>query len=389
MELLAVSVFGVDRPGIIYRITDVLASANINIVDIEQSVIQGIFTMFIVGDISNCELSINEIRERLERVAEEIGVHVHLSPFERTDKKDKRKYIITVIGKDRVGIVRDVSEILYSHGVNIEKTTLTARDQLISISIEVDMRDADVEEVKRRLKEEIEQTGLDVVIQPYGIAKEEKRLIVFDMDSTLIDAEIIDELAKMAGVEKEVRELTSKAMNGEIDFETALRERVKLLEGLPVEVMEKIYDQIKLTEGAKELIESLKKAGYKVALVSGGFTYFTEKLKNELGLDYAFGNELEIKDGKLTGRIKGRVITAEEKARIIEEIARKEGIKRENIVAVGDGANDRIMIERAGLGIAFNAKDALKEVADGLISKENLIGLASILKLPSEFKKRL
>lgn len=389
MELLAVSVFGVDRPGIVFRITEVLAEANINIVDIEQSVIQGIFTMFIVGDISKCNLSVDEIRERLERVAGEIGVHVHLSPFKRADQKEKRRYVITVIGKDRVGIVRDVSRILYSHGVNIEKTTLTARDQLISISIEADMRDADVEEVKRRLKEEIEQTGLDVVIQPYGIAKEEKRLIVFDMDSTLIDAEIIDELAKMAGVEDEVKELTSKAMNGEIDFETALRERVKLLEGLPVEVMERIYDQIKLTEGAKELIESLKKAGYKVALVSGGFTYFTEKLKNELGLDYAFGNELEIKDGKLTGRIKGRVITAEEKARIIEEIARKEGIRRENIVAVGDGANDRIMIERAGLGIAFNAKDALKEVADGLISKENLIGLASILKLPSEFKKRL
>ncbi len=389
MELLAVSVFGVDRPGIVFRITEVLADANINIVDIEQSVIQGIFTMFIVGDISECSLSVDEIRERLENVAKEIGVHVHLSPFEKTDQKEKRKYVITVIGRDRVGIVRDVSRILYSHGVNIEKTTLTARDQLISISIEADMRDADVEEVKRKLKEEIEQSGLDVVIQPYSIAKEEKRLIVFDMDSTLIDAEIIDELAKMAGVEDEVKELTSKAMNGEIDFETALRERVKLLEGLPVEVMERIYDQIKLTEGAKELIESLKKAGYKVALVSGGFTYFTEKLKNELGLDYAFGNELEIKDGKLTGRIRGRVITAEEKARIIEEIARKEGIRRENIVAVGDGANDRIMIERAGLGIAFNAKDALKEVADGLISKENLIGIASILRLPSEFRKRL
>ncbi len=389
MELLAVSVFGVDKPGIVYRITEVLAEANINIVDIEQNVIQGIFTMFIVGDISGCSLSVDEIRERLEKVAGEIGVHVHLSPFEKADKKEKRRYVITVIGKDRVGIVRDVSRILFSHGVNIERTTLTARDQLISISIEVDMRDADVEEVKRKLKEEIERTGLDVVIQPYGMAKGEKRLIVFDMDSTLVDAEIIDELAKMAGVEKEVRELTSRAMNGEIDFETALRERVKLLEGLPVEVMERIYDQIKLTEGAKELIESLKKAGYKVALVSGGFTYFTEKLKNELGLDYAFGNELEIKDGKLTGRIKGRVITAEEKARIIEEIARKEGIRRENIVAVGDGANDRIMIEKAGLGIAFNAKDALKEVADGLISKENLIGLASILKLPSEFKKRL
>jgi phosphoserine phosphatase len=178
-------------------------------------------------------------------------------------------------------------------------------------------------------------------------------------------------------------------MNGEIDFKEALKERVKLLKGLPVEVLEKIYSEIKLTEGAKELIQSLKASGYKVALVSGGFTYFTEKLKNELGLDYAFGNELEIENGKLTGRIKGRIIDAEEKARIIEELARKEGISKENIVAVGDGANDRIMIKNAGLGIAFNAKKALKEVADGTLSKENLIGLASVLKLSSEFRKRV
>jgi len=186
-----------------------------------------------------------------------------------------------------------------------------------------------------------------------------------------------------------VKEITRKAMEGKMSFKEALIERVKLLKGLPVEVLEKIYNQIELTEGARELIQSLKRAGYKVALVSGGFTYFTEKLKKELGFDYAFGNELEIKDGKLTGRIKGRIIDAEEKGRIIEELAKKEGISKENIVAVGDGANDKIMIENAGLGIAFNAKEILKEVADGTLSKENLIGLASILKLPNEFKKRI
>ncbi|AIY90906.1 phosphoserine phosphatase SerB [Geoglobus acetivorans] len=389
MELLALSIFGIDKPGIVFRITDLLARANVNIVDIEQNVLQGIFTMFIVGDATGAGLSIDELKAELDRISHEIGVYYHLSPFERVKVGGKNRYIVTVIGKDRVGIVRDVSGILFSYGANIERTSLTARDQLISISIVVDMGEADVQEVKNKLKQEIEKTGLDVVIQPYSVAKEEKRLIVFDMDSTLIDMEIIDELAKVAGVEEEVKKLTEKAMSGEIDFETALRERVKLLAGLPVEVMEKIYENIRLTEGAKELIESLKKAGYKVALVSGGFTYFTDKLKNELGLDYAFGNELEIENGKLTGRIKGKIINAEEKARIIEEIARKEGIKKENIVAIGDGANDRIMIEKAGLGIAFNAKQALKEVADGLISKENLIGLASILKLPAEFRKRV
>ncbi len=389
MELLAISVFGVDKPGIIYKITNVLAEANINIVDIEQTVLQGIFTMFIVADVSKSRMSIEDVEKNLKDVAKQIDVQVYVSPFERVETKEKKRYVITVIGKDRVGIVRDVSRILFSHGVNIEKTSLTARDQLISITLEVDLRGADIEVIKRKLKNEIEKSGLDVVIQPYEIAKKEKRLIVFDMDSTLVDAEIIDELAKVAGVEAEVRKLTEKAMNGEIDFKKALEERVKLLKGLPVEIMERIYENIKLTEGAKELIESLKKAGYKVALISGGFTYFTEKLKRELKLDYAFGNELEIKDGKLTGRIKGRIITAEEKAKIIEEIAKKEGISRENIVAVGDGANDKIMIEKAGLGIAFNAKKALRDVADGSLSKTNLIGLASVLKLPSEFKKRV
>jgi phosphoserine phosphatase len=217
----------------------------------------------------------------------------------------------------------------------------------------------------------------------------EKRLVVFDLDSTLIETEIIDELAKEAGVEKEVQELTRKAMNGEFSFREALEQRIKLLKGLPVEVLERIYSKIEFTEGARELISALKRAGYKVALVSGSFTYFTNRIKEELGLDYAFGNELEIVDGKLTGRIKGRIIDAQEKAKIIEEIAKREGISMDKVVAVGDGANDKIMIEKAGLGIAFNAKQVLKEIADGSISKENLIGLAGILKLPSEFRRRL
>ena len=389
MKLIALSIYGLDKPGIIYGISEVLARNNVNIVDIEQSVLQGLFVMFIIGDIEKCKVSLEELRKQLEERGKELGVHIHVTPFERPKQKEKQLYVITVLGRDRVGIVRDITKILYDHGVNIERTTLTARDNLISIEFTVDIGDADPNVIKKKLKEEVESCGLDIVIQPYSIFQREKRLIVFDMDSTIVDAEIIDELAKAAGVEKEVKEITKKAMEGKMSFKEALIERVKLLKGLPVEVLEKIYNQIELTEGARELIQSLKRAGYKVALVSGGFTYFTEKLKKELGFDYAFGNELEIKDGKLTGRIKGRIIDAEEKARIIEELAKKEGISKENIVAVGDGANDKIMIENAGLGIAFNAKKVLKEVADGTLSKENLIGLASILKLPEEFKKRI
>ncbi len=388
MELIGVAVYGLDRRGIVYNISNVLAKNDVNIIDIEQNVLHGMFVMFIVADVSNSKIDLKELEKQLVEVGKSLGVSVHVSKFERTKTVEKNLYVITVLGKDRVGIVRDISKILLDYGVNIERTSLTARDQLISIEFLIDIGKADANEIKRSLKEEVERFNLDVVIQPYSSFERGKRLIVFDMDSTIVNAEIIDEISKYAGVEDKVKEITEKAMRGEIDFKTALRERVKLLKGLPVDVLERIYENVELTEGAKELIQALKRAGYKIALVSGGFTYFTEKLKKELRLDYAFGNELEIKDGVLTGEIKGKIIDAEEKARIIEEIARKEGISRENVVAVGDGANDRIMIENAGLGIAFNAKKVLKEVADGTISKENLIGLASVLGL-KEFKKRV
>ncbi len=389
MKLVALSVYGIDKPGIVYKISEVLAKNNVNIVDIEQNVLQGLFAMFIVGDVENCKISISELERELKERGKEVGVEVHLSPFNRQETPKKELYVVTVLGRDRVGIVRDITKILYEHGINIEKTSLTARDNLISIEFLIDIRGTNLENVKKQLKEEVESFGLDIVIQPYSVFKRDKRLIVFDMDSTIVDAEIIDEIARAAGVGDEVKKITKMAMNGEINFDEALKERVKLLKGLPVKVLEKIYSEVKLTPGAKELIQSLKSAGYKTALISGGFTYFTERIKKELGFDYAFGNELEIKDGKLTGRIKGRIINAEEKARIIEELAKKEGISKENIVAVGDGANDRIMLKNAGLGIAFNAKKALKEIADGTLSKDNLIGLASVLKLQAEFRKRV
>lgn len=383
--LIALSVHGEDKPGLVHAIAKALASCNANIVDIEQTVLQGIFAMFIVAETENLDC----VEKKIHELGGQLGVKITLSPFERKKSKEKNLYVINVIGKDRIGLVRDITGVLLNFGINIERTSLTARDKLISIEFLVDVGNADLANLKRELLKEGEKLGLDIVVQNYESATQEKRLIVFDLDSTLIEVEIIDELAREAGVEKEVKGLTQKAMNGEMSFKEALRERVKLLKGLPVEVLEKIYSRVEFTEGAKELISALKRAGYKIAVVSGSFTYFTNRIKEELGIDYAFGNELEIVDGKLTGNVVGRIIDAEEKARIVEEIARKEGIRIENVVAVGDGANDRIMIERAGLGIAFNAKNVLKEIADGNISKDNMIGIASVLKLPSEFKKRL
>ncbi|MEM1579380.1 MAG: phosphoserine phosphatase SerB [Archaeoglobaceae archaeon] len=383
--LIALSVYGEDKPGLVHRVAKTLASCDANIVDIEQTVLQGIFVMFIVAETEKIEC----IEKKLEEIQKETNLRISLSKFERKQSKEKNLFVVNVLGKDRIGIVRDITGVFLKFGVNIERTTLTARDKLIAIEFLIDVGDADLLKFRKELLREAERLGLDVVLQDYQTAIKEKRLIIFDLDSTLIEGEIIDELAKEAGVQKEVEELTRKAMNGELSFKEALLERVKLLEGLPVEVLEKIYSRIEFTEGAKELISALKRAGYKIALVSGSFTYFTNRIKEELDLDYAFGNELEIVGGKLTGKIKGRIIDAEEKLRLIEEIAKKEGISMEKVVAVGDGANDRLMIERAGLGIAFNAKQVLKEIADGSISKNNLIGIAGILKLPSEFRRRL
>lgn len=388
-KLIAVSVFGEDKPGIIPSISGVLTQNSVNIVDIEQNVIQGLFAMFIVGDIKKCPISLIELKKELDDTAEEFGLNIQVSPFQKQKKVRKNLYTLQVLGEDRVGLIHGITKILHRYGINVKKANATARDNLISIEFLVDFEENDPESIKNSLREDVEKFGLDIVIQRYPAFRRERRLIVFDMDSTIVDTEVVVELAKAANAEEEVEELTKKAMNGEIDFKEALRQRVRLLEGLPVDVLEKIYSDINLTEGAKELIETLKDSGYKVALVSGGFTYFTEKLRKELGLDYAFGNELEIKNGKLTGEIKGRIIDSREKAGIIDELAQKEGMDKENVVAVGDGANDRIMIENAGLGIAFNAKQALKEVADGVISKDNFIALASVLNLPNEFKKRI
>ncbi len=195
------------------------------------------------------------------------------------------------------------------------------------------------------------------------------------MDSTIVDAEIIDELAKKAGVGKKVRELTAKGMSGEIDYEASLRGRVNYLKGLPLKSLEIIAKGLKLTRGTEELISALKEMGFKIALISGGFTYFTDVLKKRLGFDYAFGNELEIKDGVLTGKIKGPIIDGAGKAAIVKRICRLEGMSEDEVVAVGDGSNDQIMVANAGLGIGFNAKEILKEVADGSISRNHLRGV--------------
>ncbi|HDH27965.1 MAG TPA: phosphoserine phosphatase SerB, partial [Euryarchaeota archaeon] len=334
-------------------------------------------------DLSTGRLGFEDLQTGLKRLAEKLQVEIEVTSFseyqDHRPVKPRNPYALVVLGRDRPGIVSDVSSILVSMDLNIESTNLTARGDLISVKFIIDIEDKSPEKVREAVKQASERVGLDVVVLRYENFQREKRLIVFDMDSTITDDEVIDALATAAGVEAEVKSITARAMQGDLDFKKALKDRVKLLTGMPVSVLEDIAENLTLTPGTEELLSTLKSMGYKTALISGGFTFFTDRLKEELDFDYAYANKLEIVDGRLTGRIRGRIIDAEGKGRIIQELAKKENISTDNIVAVGDGANDQIMIKNAGLGIAFNAKDLLKKISDGTISKTNIVGLLNVL----------
>ena len=384
LELWVISVLGKDRPGIIRDILEVPAKMMVNIVDLDQRILQGIVVMSMVADFGKATAAPMELEGSLQRLAADLGVEVSVLPLDQyrgRRRGGKNLQVVTILARDRVGIIYDVASLAAERGINIERAQVTARGELISIEFVMDFGALDVRREREELKAECEKLGLDVVIQDLDKSAKEKRLIVFDMDSTIVDFETINQIAQAAGVDREVEEITKRAMNGELDFVEALRSRVRLLRGTPVEALEEIAANIQLTPGSEELIHHLKEVGYKTALISGGFTYFTDILKERLGFDYTFANVLEIRDGLLTGEIDGEIIDAAAKGRIVNDLARLEGISPDSIVAVGDGANDCLMIQNAGLGVAFNAKEILKKVSDGSLSKENLIGLLNVLGL--------
>ncbi len=404
-DLWVISFIGRDRPGLICDILQEPACRNVNIVDMDQKVMQGIFVMSVVADFTNAAITPKGLEAWFLENSCSMGIAVGFLPMEqyRGRRRPKKSlYVVTILARDRVGIIRDVSRIAAAAKINIERASVTARGELISIEFLMDFEDCDIkgdnrpdgnkkdkniQSFKEYLKKECEHLGLDIFIQELGRSRIEKRLIVFDMDMTIVDFEIINKLASFVGVDEEVKSITERAMNGEMDFKESLRQRVRLLKGTPLSTLEEIADDLLLTPGSEELIHHLKEVGYKIALISGGFTYFTDVLKERLGFDYTFANELEIKDGKLTGEISGDIIDAEAKGRIIYQLAELERIGPNNIVAVGDGANDCLMIKNAGLGVAFNAKEILKRVSDGSLSRENLLGLLNVLGIAEKEKE--
>ena len=384
--LFVISAIGKDRPGLVHSITKALAVLGINIVDIEARAIRGLFTIFLVVDIHTAKCTYDEMLQAVNSCADDFDLGVRVEPYEAGRRKvDKHMMLLTVMGADRPGIVAETSGKLAKNGFNVENVKMIARGEYIAMELIVDASDVtDMTGFRKKLVKFMENTGLDVSLREYDVFQKPKRVVIFDVDSTIIKEEIIVELANIAGVGEDVKKMTEQAMNGEIDFKEAVRRRVSMLKGLTTEQLEMLTQTITLTPGAEELISMLHSMGYKVGVVSGGFTFFTDYLKRRLKLDYVFANELEIENGIVTGRIKGDIIDAEEKGRIIKSVAEQENISPDQIVAVGDGANDRFMLENAGLAIGFNPKEILKEYSDGLISSENLSGLRYFLGIPAE-----
>lgn len=393
-DILLINVSGQDKPGVTSVVTGVLSRFDVTVLDIGQAVIHDQLNLGILAAVpqsDDSETMINDIQSNLI----ELDMQAQFLPIsdERyqswVEQQGKSRYIVTLLArKINSEHLAAVTTVTSDFGLNIDKIVrlsgrikLDETEKLGRACVEFSVRGEpeNALQLKNALLELSSKYDIDVAYQEDSIFRRNRRLVVFDMDSTLIDAEVIDELAIEAGVGEQVAAITEAAMQGEIDFKQSFTQRMALLKGLDVSVLQSVAERLRLNEGAEHLISTLKKLGYKTAIVSGGFTFFGEYLQQRLGVDYVYANQLDIKDGLVTGQVSGDIIDGQRKAELLREIADKEGLKLQQVIAVGDGANDLPMLGIAGLGIAFRAKPLVKASAEQSISNLGLDGILYLL----------
>lgn len=392
-EIILININGTDRPGVTAALTEILAKNNAVILDIGQADIHNNLSLGIL--FQSTEGNSGDILKELLFKSYELDVNIRFNPISEedytqwVDMQGKNRYIITILGRKLTAKqIAGVSRIVAEQDMNIDDIKrLTGRIPLDEnartpkASVEFSIRGTpkDKEQMKADFMKLSAEQEMDISFQEESMYRRMRRLICFDMDSTLITTEVIDELAIRAGVGEEVKAITEAAMRGEIDFCESFRQRCALLKGLDVSVMQEIAESLPITEGVDRLMRILKKVGFKIAILSGGFTYFGNYLKQKYNIDYVYANELEVVDGKLTGRHLGDIVDGKRKAELLRLIAQVENVDIRQTVAVGDGANDLPMISIAGLGIAFHAKPKVKATAKQSISTIGLDGILYFL----------
>jgi len=382
------------RPGLTAALTETMGKYDVTILDVGQAEIHDMLSLGMLIE-APAEPGLNVLKE-IVFMAHHLGLSVNFTPISSPDyerwvsEQTKPRFTVTLLSRRlHAKYLSIVTKIIFENNLNIDSISrLSGRMSLrqtptsacrSALQFEVSGKPRSVDNLREELFKVSLQHPVDIAVQEDDLFRRNRRLILFDMDSTLIQCEVIDELAKRAGVGKQVAEITESAMRGELDFKESFRKRMRLLKGFEEKELRNIADTLPVTEGAPRLISNLKRLGYKVGILSGGFTYFAKHLQSLLGVDYVHANELGFKDGKLTGEVKGEIVDGNRKAELLQAIAKKEGLSLKQVIAVGDGANDIPMLKLAGLGVAFHAKPKVKEQAKVGISTLGLDGVLYLL----------